>query len=69
MPTKEAKKRKEASTAFTGAGRAELAAKGRRARRPRGLPPAALTPDEMAQLVAEAIAETERRSRARWGRS
>ncbi len=57
--TKEAKKRKEASVAFTGAGRAELAAKeDAELVVLEGYLPAALTPDELAQLVAEAIAET-----------
>jgi uncharacterized protein len=57
--TKEAKKRREASAAYTGAGRAELAAKeDAELAIVEAYLPAQLGDDELEKLVAEAVAET-----------
>ena len=56
---KEAKKRREASAAYTGAGRAELAAKeDAELAIVEAYLPAQLGDDELERLVAEAVAET-----------
>jgi uncharacterized protein YqeY len=56
---KEAKKRKEAATAFTGAGRPELAAKEEAELAVlEGYLPAQLSDDELAEIVAAAVEQT-----------
>jgi uncharacterized protein YqeY len=66
--TKEAKKRREAATAYAGAGREELAAKERAEEEILGrYLPAQLSDEEVAELVARALADGGFRGKAQMG--